>query len=141
MRSFVNYHRQADPQVWVMDEHRVGLKPILRRVWSLPGQRPMAPVEHRYDWLYVYGFVRPLTGRTFWLLMPTVSIATFSVALQHFMDFIDPSAHTAVRLLVDQAAYHVSRQVTCPPHLRLWFLPAYSPELQPAEHLWELVDQ
>jgi len=139
--SFVNLNREHDPQVWVMDEHRVGLKPILRRVWSLPGQRPVAPVEHRYEWLYVYGFVRPTTGRTFWLLMPTVSIVAFSIALQHFMDFVDPLAQTAVRLLVDRAAYHTSAQVARPANLGRWFLPSHSPELQPAEHLWELIDQ
>jgi hypothetical protein len=120
----------------------VGLKPILRRVWSLPGQQlPIAPVEHRYDWFYVYGFVCPTTGRTFWLLMPGVSIVALSIALQHFMDFIDPLAQTAVCLLFDRAAYHTSAQVERPATLGLLFFPSHSPELQPAEHLWELVDQ
>jgi hypothetical protein len=43
--------RQAYPQdtveLWTTDHHRIGLKPILRRVWSPRGQRPGALVQHR----------------------------------------------------------------------------------------------
>lgn len=120
-----------------MDEHRVGLLPILRRRWTPPGQRPIIPVETRYEWLYVYGFVRPTTGQNFWLLMPTVSIEAFNLALQHFSEAV---AQEPLYLLMDQAGWHVSPKVQVPDHMRLLFQPAHSPELQPAEHLWPLVD-
>ena len=42
-------------ELWFFDEHRVGLKPILKKVWSKVGHRPEAIVQHRYEWLYVYG--------------------------------------------------------------------------------------
>jgi len=32
------------------DEHRIGLKPLLRRVWAPRGQRPLARVRHRFAW-------------------------------------------------------------------------------------------
>src|SRR5260221_12708220 len=32
---------QAGVDLWGGDEHRIGLKPILRKVWTLPGQRRM----------------------------------------------------------------------------------------------------
>src|SRR5262245_34712471 len=67
-------------EFWAMDEHRIGLKPIIRRVWSLRGVRPQVLVHHRYQWFYVYGFVHPPSGRIFWLLMPTASSAAFAVA-------------------------------------------------------------
>ena len=123
---------------WTMDEHRIGLKSILRRVWTPPHQRPCVPVENRYEWLYVYGFVRPTIGQNFWLIMPTVSIAAFNLALQHFSQAV---AGEPLYLLMDQAGWHTSNKVHVPDHMRLMFQPAYSPELQPAEHLWELVDQ
>src|SRR4051794_15624001 len=31
-------------EVWATDEHRIGLKPIIRRVWAPQGQRPIALV-------------------------------------------------------------------------------------------------
>ncbi|KAB2864119.1 MAG: IS630 family transposase [Anaerolineae bacterium] len=124
-----------------MDEHRIGLKPLRRRCWAGPGRRPLIPVEHRYAWLYVYGFVHPASGRTFWLLMPTVSIPAFSAALHTFATFAQADSAAEIRLLVDRAGWHTSPKVDLPQGLRLWFLPPYSPELQPAEHLWSLTDQ
>ncbi len=44
---------EATVDLWAFDEHRIGLKPILRRVWTFNGQRPTVVVEHRYQWLYV----------------------------------------------------------------------------------------
>lgn len=124
-----------------MDEHRIGLKPILRRVWTPRGQRPQVTVQHRYQWLYVYGFVQPTTGRTFWLLLPTVSIVAFNIALQEFAHAIGCGPHHPVVLLLDQAGWHTSLQVEIPEGMRVYFLPPYSPELQPAEHLWPLTNQ
>ena len=47
--------KQRYPRVslWTFDEHRLGLKPILRRIWAAKGERPIAPVHHRYKWLYL----------------------------------------------------------------------------------------
>jgi hypothetical protein len=48
-------HPNSKIEVWFFDEHRVGLKPILKKVWSPIGTRPTAIVQHQYEWLYVYG--------------------------------------------------------------------------------------
>ncbi len=57
-----------------MDEHRIGLKPLLRHVWAPIGQRPLAPVRHRFAWRYLVGFVHPASGRTLFHLATSVSI-------------------------------------------------------------------
>ena len=51
-------------EVFCTDEHRLGLKPILRSVWAPKGQRPIALGHHRFQWLYVTAFVGPTTGET-----------------------------------------------------------------------------
>src|ERR1700757_2692188 len=51
-------------EVWATDEHRLGLKPIQRRVWAPIGERPIALGHHRYEWLYVTAFVAPGSGET-----------------------------------------------------------------------------
>ena len=53
-------HPDTPVEVWATDEHRIGLKPILRRVWAPKGQRPIALGHHRYKWLYVTAFVQPI---------------------------------------------------------------------------------
>jgi transposase len=127
--------------VWTEDEHRLGLLPVVRRVWAPRGQRPQALVARRFQWTYVYGFVRPDTGQSWWCLLPTVSIAAMQVALTAFArdEGIDP-AHP-VALVVDNAGWHRSPKLVLPPGLHLIFLPPYSPELQPAERLWPLIDE
>jgi hypothetical protein len=124
-----------------MDEHRVGLKPILRRVWAPRGQRPRAVVRPRYQWEYVYGFVQPETGATEWRLLPTVNSAVFTLALAHFAQAVGAGPDKQVLLVLDQAGWHQSAQVAVPPGLHLVPLPPYSPELQPAERLWPLTNE
>jgi hypothetical protein len=57
---------EATVEVWATDEHRVGLKPIVGRVWARKGQRPLVRVQHRFKWRYVLAFVHPASGRTEW---------------------------------------------------------------------------
>jgi len=127
-------------EAWTMDEHRIGLKPILRRMWAKRGHRPTVTVYPRYQWLYVYAFVQPTTGRSFWLLMPTVSVPAFEAALAAFAHFVGAGPDKHIRLLLDCAGWHTSPRLSRPPNISLYFLPPYSPELQPAEHLWALSD-
>jgi hypothetical protein len=81
LRTVANAFPQATVELRATDEHRIGLKPILRPVWTLPDQRPIAPVEHRYAWRYLVGFVHPTSGRTVWHLATAVSTELFSVEL------------------------------------------------------------
>lgn len=75
---------EAEIELWFFDEHRVGLKPILRKVWAPIGERPMALVNHRYEWLYVYGFVKPKTGETLWYLIPRVNTLWLNLVYSSF---------------------------------------------------------
>ena len=74
----------AKVELWCEDEHRLGLKPIIRKAWSPVGERPLVKVHQRYEWTYLYAFVRPKTGEVHWLILPTVNAEVFSLALEHF---------------------------------------------------------
>jgi transposase len=134
-------HPAAHVRLWAQDEHRLGLKPVLRRVWARRGQQPVVPVRPRYQWLYVVSFVEPETGETFWLLLPAITSGSFQQALEAFAQHVDAGPDRQVLLVLDRAGWHCSRRVTAPDGVRLVFLPAYSPELQPAERLWSLLDE
>lgn len=123
-----------------MDEHRLGLKPVIKRIWSPRGKRWIARVNHRYQWLYVFGFVEPATGKTVWYLMPAVNIATMQEVLKNFAAAVGAGNDKHIVLVLDGAGWHTSQKLCVPVGVTLVFLPPYSPELQPAEHLWSLVD-
>jgi hypothetical protein len=93
----------------------------------------------RYQWLYVYAFVRPSDGETFWLFLPTVSVEAFQLALEEFAKAVGAGPDHQVLLVLDGAGWHTSKKLRLPDGLHLLFLPAYSPELQPAERLWPLL--
>ena len=41
-------------RLWVADEHRYGLIPVVRKCWTLPGERPTAPYQTVYEWGYLH---------------------------------------------------------------------------------------
>ena len=131
----------ATVTVWAEDEHRLGLLPVVRRVWAPKGHRPIAHVQRRYQWLYVYGFVRPATGQSWWCLLPTVTAAAFALALATFARDEGLDAQHRAVLVVDQAGWHIAHDLVLPEGVHLAFLPSASPELQPAERLWTLIDE
>ena len=81
------------------------------------------------------------SGRTFWLLLPTVSIRAFTVALAEFAQAVGAGRGKQILLVCDGAGWHVSPQVQVPAGVHLHLLPPHSPELQPAERLWPLTNE
>jgi DDE superfamily endonuclease len=126
-------------EVWAQDESRLGLKPISRRTWSLRGQRPRSCGRTRYEWLYVYGFVRPKTGDSFCALLPRVNAEQMGQALAAFAAGVDPKNQKVLVVLVDNAGWHVAKRLVVPPNVVLHLLPPCTPELQPVEPFWPLV--
>jgi len=123
-----------------MDEHRLGLKPILGRVWGPTGQRPVARVQHRFKWLYLYAFVCPQSGQNQFWLLPEVNTVAFGCALKAFAYSVGAGPHKHVLLVLDGAGWHVAHKLEIPEGITLLLLPPHSPELQPAEHLWSVTD-
>ncbi|MDJ0901789.1 MAG: IS630 family transposase [Xenococcus sp. MO_188.B8] len=149
VKEFEKQYPDSEIELWFFDEHRIGLKPILRKVWSKIGSRTTAVVQHRYEWLYVYGFVKPKTGETLWYLIPRVNTAWLNLVYQNFAQDVGISEKKKVFLVEDNAGWHRSKNSNLPEGIKVELLPPYSPELyakryplgQPAERLWTLVDE
>ena len=62
-----------------------------------------------------------------------------NLALAEFARDVNPEAKKQIVLLVDRAGFHTSKAVRVPAGIELFYLPPYSPELQPAERLWPLL--
>jgi hypothetical protein len=131
----------AQVELWAEDEARLGLKPVMRRVWAPVGKRPVARFKRGYKWSYLYGFVRPQSGEVYWLIVPTVNVELFSMALYEFAKEVGAGEQRRVLLVVDQAGWHTGGEVELPEGIHLEFLPAGSPELMPAERLWPLTNE
>ena len=117
------------------------MKPILRWVWAPIGARPIALGHHRFEWLYVTAFVSPATGECFWYISNGVSKPFFEALLATFAEEAGAGRDRIIVLVLDNAGWHGETNLKVPDGIRLVFLPPYTPELQPAEHLWEVVDE
>jgi hypothetical protein len=134
-------HPDAEIELWAMDEHRVGLIPILRRVWAPRGRRPRAVVRPRYEWLYLVAFVHPESGRTSFWIVPQLDAAVFVATLQAFVEEQGFNERKRLLLVLDGAGWHTADRVRAPTGGTLITQPPYSPELQPAERLWPISNE
>ena len=91
--------------------------------------------------MYLYAFVCPETGKTFWLILPAVSLEVFEIALREFAQAENVGRNKQIILVLDGAGFHDQTNIRIPPGIHLVFLPAYSPELQPAENLWVMSNE
>jgi transposase len=131
----------AEVSLWSQDEHRLGLNPVIRRVWVELGYSPIGWVNWKREWSWLYAFIEPQTGETYWWLLPRVRTDLFSAVLKDFADHFEIGNKKRVILVIDQAGWHMSEALECPEGIHLFPLPPYSPELQPAERLWPLVNE
>src|SRR5690349_18839396 len=119
----------------------IQLKPIRRRVWAPVGQRPIALGHHRYRWLHVAAFVQPTSGEAIWYLCSGLSKPFFEALLAAFARQTGAGRRRHIIPVLDNAGWHGPEDLAIPEGISLVFLPPYTPELQPAEHLWPLVDE
>jgi transposase len=126
-------------EVWAEDEARLGLKPIMRRVWAKRGHWPEAIIYPRYEWLWVYGAVNPGSGKVFRMILPSLNAGM----MQAFLGGLEDSLAKAKRVVLvpDGAAAHRAKALREPDRITSVGLPAYSPELNPSQRLWPLVKE
>jgi transposase len=78
---------------------------------------------------------------TVWYLCSGLSKPFFAELLAAFARQTGAGRKRHVILVLDNAGWHGPEGLPVPDGISLVFLPPYSPELQPAEHLWPLVDE
>jgi transposase len=91
--------------------------------------------------LYVTAFVQPTSGEVFWSVSNGVSKPFFAALLALFAREAGAGRERMIALLLDNAGWHTAPNLAVPDGIRLVYLPSYSPELQPAEHLWPVLDE
>jgi hypothetical protein len=116
------------------DEGRFGLLGTPRRCWAPRGTRPVVGARLERKYLYAFAAVSPHDGVMDSLVLPCVNAETMSLFLQ---EVAQRHADEFVLMVMDQAGWHIAGELCVPSNMRLLFLPPYSPELNPAEHIWK----
>ena len=114
------------------DEMRLGLHSQIRRRWFPRGERLIQPQRMVFEWCWLYLAVDVRQGRLFWCwqerLRSDCVLASVSEWKQAGID----------ALVWDNAPSHRSKVVR-ESEMSLGYLPPFSPELNPAERVFEEV--
>jgi transposase len=118
------------------DEARFGRMCDPRSCWAPAPHRPVVNLALIREFRYEYAAVSPWDGALDFMTadkMNTENMSRFlnQVSEAHKKDFIV--------MVLDGASSHKSKDLKIPKNLALVFLPPYSPELNPAELLWNIL--
>lgn len=118
------------------DEARFGRMAKPKRCWAPKDCRPVMLNGYEREFVYVYGAVSPREGDFDWDMCPQMNT-------QRMGQFLKQVARRYPRefivMMVDGASSHRAKDLIIPENLTLLPLPAYSPELNPQEHIWDEV--
>lgn len=125
-------------RLWVLDEHRYGLLPVIRRVWARKGIRVHAPYATRYKWGYLHEALEVDGAHATQLLFtPAIDRDIHALFLKQIAE-ADPHALHVV--IADQAGFHLpAADPRIPANVRVLPLPPYCPELNPVERFGGLL--
>jgi transposase len=125
-------------RLWVLDEHRYGLLPVIRRCWALRGVRVHVPYATRYEWGYLHEAMEVDGANQIELLFtPAIDLDIHALFLAQIGQSDPQALHVVIQ---DQAGFHLrAGDARLPANVRLLPLPPYSPELNPVEKLGDLV--
>ena len=118
------------------DEARFGRITDPRSCWAKAPLRPVINVALIREYVYEYAAVSPQNGALDFMTSETMDTNNMNRFLRqvrgaHPEDFIV--------MVLDEASSHKSKDLEIPEHMSLILLPPYSPELNPAERLWNVL--
>ena len=124
------------PKVRLMFQDEAGFSRINKPkyCWSIKGQRPSVPCHHIREYRYVYGAIEPLTGEGHFLIMSSCDSECMNVFLRTLSKAYP---NDTILLCCDGAAWHKSAKLDIPDNIRLFFIPPYTPEMNPIEQIWK----
>lgn len=121
-------------RVMFQDEARFGRINSARRCWAARGVRPDVPTQIVREYTYAYAAVSPHDGVMDSLVLPTVNEECMCLFLK---EVSGRHPDEFVLMVMDGAGWHKAKGLRVPENMALHFLPPYSPELNPTEHIWE----
>ena len=116
------------------DEARFGRISDIAYCWCYKGFRPIVPSLCVREYMYVYGAVDPVLGDSSFIIAPNCNTDWTSA----FFDVVSHQFPNDYILMVgDNAGWHKSKHLILPDNMELMHIPAYTPEMNPTEQVWD----
>lgn len=134
IRNSLNKNKFDSVNIYCQDESRLGLITKQKRVLTLKGIKPVGKYKHSYKYFWLWGSFSPITGDAHYMISGGVSKNAFIAYLQD-LSLYKPRELKV--LIIDNAAFHSTKNVKLPENVILMPIPPYCPELNPAEKMWQ----
>ena len=123
-------------EIWFQDEARVGQKGTHAYIGAPVGSRPLMVRDNRHDSAYLFGAICPDRAVGAAMITPAANTEAMNLHLAEISTQVAPGAHAV--LVCDGAGWHQrGKQLHVPDNILMLTLPAYTPELNPMENVWE----
>jgi len=120
--------------LYFQDESRFGLMTKQKRVLVSKGVKPIGKYQHSYQSFWLWGCFSPITRNSFYWETSSVSNDIFEGFLN---DLSKQNPKELKILIIDNAGFHASKNMTIPENIKFIRIPPYTPELNPAEKVWQ----
>ena len=101
-----------------------------------PKSRAIVGKQLIREYVYVYTAICPENGESLSLIMPFANTESMNIFLS---EFSNKYKDYRIILSMDRAGWHKSKELLKPENIRFLFIPPYSPELNPVEHIWDYI--
>ena len=128
------FHSRKAVRLMFEDEAGFGRINKPKYCWCQKGFRPSVPCHHIREYRYVYGAVESLTGESSFLIMPYCNTTCMNAFLS---ELSKQSPDDMILLCCDGVAWHKAEALCVPENIELFFIPPYTPEMNPIEQIWK----
>lgn len=123
-------------KLFFQDEGRFGRINSLSKCWMSPGKRAIVGRQIVREFIYAFSSVCPETGENFSLIFPRADTDTMNI----YLDMLSEEYKKyRIILLMDKAGWHTCKRLKISENIAVIYLPPYSPELNPVEHIWKYI--
>ena len=106
------------------------------RCLTARGVKPIVSFQHVFQTTYLYGSYSPINGDSFVWEINGVDTTIFERYLNSFSTH-KPNEYKIV--VIDNAGFHSTKNISVPENIFLLRIPPYAPELNPCEQVWQYI--
>jgi putative transposase len=138
MRTYILPFAEPDSQIRLMfmDEASFGRISEPSYCWCPAGIRPIVPCHRIREYVYVFGAVDPINGDSSFIIAPKCNTQWTNLFLKTLSNQF---ANDYILLCTDCASWHKSKELDIPDNIIIFYLPQYTPEMNPIEQIWREV--
>jgi len=132
------HRRRWQAMIYFQDESSVSLVPVLGKTWAIKGKTPKIRVTGNRGSIAVSSAISPAGRMVFRIEKDTVTAKSF---IDFLKQMLKHHRHRKIIVIVDNSKPHIAQMVNNfvgenKSRLAIYYLPTYSPELNPDEEVW-----